>query len=590
MSAVMLIWMMVSLNASFMLVGALPNDIHRGPFVEKVVFRIIDSQSQQVEALLDGRVDIIGNNLESVFEQGLSDNDDINVKQVFLGRLDYLVINCQKYPYNITAFRRAVALAMDKRRVCEEAWDGFAIPHDSVIPYTNSWSIENQTDDSYYEGERQKAQTLLDEAGFLDIDDDGFREAPDGTELEISIEREFSMQDTDPGDLIAQDLQRVGLDAHAYGPYYYPNPPRSLEYMDYDMAWLRQPESGVEPSWWAGHLHSSRIGPRPGNWPRFNNTDIDVLADTIVNSSNPYDALSACLEMQSILLEECPVIPCYMPSKLQAYRGDRLAEITGSQGEGIIGWWSSYKGRFTEAAGGPLGGTMTWAIPSGLETFNIMKGTNEAEKFILSHMYESLYRLGPSGEMIPWIVESLNVTTHQDLASVPEGHVRFTLDILENATWSDGESITADDVSFTLQQFMTQETASYWGELSNLFSTFSLTNRRVAVEFNTTSYFHLADFAFIPILPSHVFQDTSPQDWSDWDPDPTSMVTSGPFNVSLVEEHDRIVMEKRPDYFYWHGIETETGNLGISPFQLAIAASLIATGIAVFEVLRRRMK
>jgi ABC-type transport system substrate-binding protein len=398
------------------------------------------------------------------------------------------------------------------------------------------------------------------------------------------------MQDTDPGDLIAEDLQGIGLDAHAYGPYYYPNPPWSLEYMDYDMAWLRQPESGVEPSWWANHLHSSRIGRIPGNWPRYNSTDIDALADTIVNSSNPDDALSACQEMQSILLEECPVIPCYMPSKLQAYRGDRLAGITGSQGEGIIGWRSSYRGHLTETAGGPLGGTMIWAIPSGLETFNIMKVTTKTEKLILSHMYDSLYRLGPSGEMIPWLVGSFNATTHQDDAAVPEGHVRFTIDILENATWSDGEPITADDVSFTLQQFMPQETTNYWGDLSNLFSTFSLTSRRVAVEFNTTSYLHLADFAFIPILPSHVFQNMSPQDWNEWDPNPTSMVTSGPFNVSMVKAHERIIMKRRPDYFYWHGIETNDGNLGTLSFQLAIAAALIATGIVVFEILRRRTK
>lgn len=581
---------MLSLNSAVILAGTPIGDIHRGPFVDKVEFRVIENQMQQVEALLDGRIDIIGNNLESVFGRELSANDDIEAEQIFLGRLDYLVINCQKYPYNITAFRKAVALAMDKRRVCEEAWEGFAIPHDSVIPYTNSWSIENETENSYYEGEQQEAAALLDGAGFLDIDDDGFREAPDGTELKISIEREFSMQDTDPGDLIAQDLQEIGLDAHAYGPYYYPNPPWSLEYMDYDMAWLRQSESGVEPSWWANHLHSSRIGRTPGNWPRFNSTDIDALADTIVNSSNPDDVLSACQEMQSILLEECPVIPCYMPCKLQAYRDDRLAGITASRSEGIIGWWSSYKGHLTEAAGGPLGGTITWAIQSGFETFNIMEVTNKIEKLVLGHMYDSLFRLGPSGGMIPWLVDSFNVTTHQDYASVPEGHLRFTLDILENATWSDGEPITADDVSFTLQQFMPQEMTTYWGDLSNLFSTFSLTSRRVAVEFNTTSYLHLTDFAFIPILPSHAFQDMNREEWSEWSPDPTSMVTSGPFNVSMVEEHNRIIMEKRPDYFYWHGIETEGEGISILPFHLAIAASLVATGIVVMEILRRRMK
>lgn len=64
--------------------------------------------------------------------------------------------------------------------------------------------------------------------------------------------------------------------------------------------------------------------------------------------------------------------------------------------------------------------------------------------------YDSLIKIGPDGNDIPWLAERFFAETHVDNPTVPDDYTRFTFDIIDNATWTDGQSLTAEDIAFSL--------------------------------------------------------------------------------------------------------------------------------------------
>ncbi|MHA2424082.1 MAG: OmpL47-type beta-barrel domain-containing protein [Candidatus Thorarchaeota archaeon] len=137
-----------------------------------------------------------------------------NPETVLRNGFGYFIINCDKYPFNETAFRRAFAFALDKERISTEVQDGTSIPQDSPIPQASSFSIEGQLGYNYYSSDYSTAIMLLEEAGFIDYDSDGYRDAPDGSPFEVRIEvADISDIAMGVGYLGEEALQALGINA-----------------------------------------------------------------------------------------------------------------------------------------------------------------------------------------------------------------------------------------------------------------------------------------------------------------------------------------------------------------------------------------
>ena len=87
------------------------------------------------------------------------------------------------------------------------------------------------------------------------------------------------------------------------------------------------------------------------------------------------------------------------------------------------------------------------------DTFNIFQASSAYSIKILAEIWPSLYSFAPALTAYPNLAECMTVETHDDNAAVPEGHTRFTVDVIQNATWSDGVPLTAEDVAFTYTYF-----------------------------------------------------------------------------------------------------------------------------------------
>ena len=58
---------------------------------------------------------------------------------------------CAKYPFYITAFRRALDFTPDKEAISDEVWEGLSQPLDPPVPATKPFPIEGLLPYTYYE-------------------------------------------------------------------------------------------------------------------------------------------------------------------------------------------------------------------------------------------------------------------------------------------------------------------------------------------------------------------------------------------------------------------------------------------------------
>ena len=95
--------------------------------------------------------------------------------------------------------RKAMAYALDVEQVAEEFYHGLRERANAIIPPVFS-SFHDPSLEGYNYDEA-KAKSILDEAGYKDVDNDGFRETPEGEKLEINF---GTMSGDDVAEQIAQ--------------------------------------------------------------------------------------------------------------------------------------------------------------------------------------------------------------------------------------------------------------------------------------------------------------------------------------------------------------------------------------------------
>jgi ABC-type transport system substrate-binding protein len=558
-----------------------------GPYVDKIEYKVIYDYNEGVLALQEDEIDLIGEWIRPESIVLYQDSEDIEISQVQRNGYGYLVINCELYPFNVTAFRRAFAFALDKEHICDEIWNGLADPQDSVVPQINPYSIEGSLPYSYYTSDLPQARAILDAAGFVDRDADGFREAPDGSSFNAIISVPLSSDIAVAiGEIAAEALTSIGIEAYSepfdiYGyiwDMYWEIAFWGDSFSNYDLDWLAY-------AYWSENAHDWHWNPS-----RFSNSTYDSWRNQLLYSIDYETVLEAIREMQSILLYESPVIICYQNLRLNAYRVDRFEGHVNDVFHGVPGPWTCLLVRHKQSENGSLGGTFRWSLPLDVDTFNFMVSSSAYTMNVLNELYDSLFVTDPDGNDMLWLAESYTVETHLDNPIVPEGYTRFTIDLVRNATWTDGTPLTAEDVAFTLNYYRDSPDNPYGYDLADMTSATAPFAYTVVVEFYTESFWHLHNFVYKPIIPRHVFQEIELDDWNTWNPNPLTeeMVTSGPFIVSDHDPTVSIELTKNPGYFRRLNESTNTSTTtslipwdSISPLSLTVMISSIVVIVVI---------
>ncbi len=538
-------------NAQFVL----PGFSKSGPYIDKIIYNVIGSDEEQVLAIQNNEIDLIGDMINPTYLPMFEASEFIEISNVLRNGYGYIAINCAKYPFNITEFRRALAFALDKQAISDDVWDGLSVPLDSCIPMINPFSCEGHLDYNYYEANVEHGNQLLDDLGMVIDPISGFRLTPNGDPFDVLIECALSSNIAiEVGQKIADALTALHVDATSEPTDFYEYFPGLLPWhCDYDIVFFGESFTNFDVDWLAYEYWSEYVDEPYYNFPNWQNATYDSWRDQLLHATEYEDVYEAAFKMQEIFVHACPIIVCYENILLSAYRTDRFDGFINDVSKGVPGWWTNYKVHLKPGqTGAPWGGELRWSTPLDLDTFNFMTSSSAYTNNVLQMMYDSLIRIDSEGLDVPWLAESWIAETHDDNPSVPVGNTRFTFELIQNATWSDGQPITAEDVAFTLNYYRDAPGNPFGVELGDMMSAYTPSQYTMIVQFNTESYWHLHNIAYLNIIPMHVFLDLGLENWNVWDPQPPgmSMVTSGSFNVSDYLPGEYCELTYNQDYFF----------------------------------------
>ncbi len=191
------------------------------PSVDRIEWRYFRTRDSLLMALKKGEIDAKLEYYNPV--PGVYAADLIKAKNVELCAVPdvgvplHLVFGYRQYPTNMTEFRQAVSYAIDYQAIIDLIAVGYGeVPGKGytppVLPYYNP-------DLPKLEYNPEKAKEILDNAGFVDRDGDGLREAPDGSKLRLPVTPHVGYFSEDSytiraAEVINPQLRKVGLDTY----------------------------------------------------------------------------------------------------------------------------------------------------------------------------------------------------------------------------------------------------------------------------------------------------------------------------------------------------------------------------------------
>jgi ABC-type transport system substrate-binding protein len=589
----------------------------QGPFVDKIVYKEITGDDQQVLALINDETDMMSDMLDPTYLPQLDAAENVEAFPMVRNGFGHFTINNDKYPLNITALRRAFAYALDKERGVAEIWEGEGEPHDAPLPAPNPWTIEGLMPYTYYAAQPIIANQLLDDAGFIDLNADGWREAPNGEEFQITVEMATAAESQIAfayGGLAKEAFDSIGINSVAQPTDFNEYIARINNHGDYDIVFFGYVFSSFTASFLETNFASEHYRVTNLNDPNFRNATYDAWLPQLNFGETYEEILEAAYELQKILIYECPMVIAYNNIDFTAYRNDRFeGHIESTSGYNLANAFTNLRIHLKPSEGGPWGGTFRISIGEEVETFNYFVSTSAFAAAVQNNLFNGIITLDNYGDIMPDIATSWIVEENVDNPDVPVGHQRFTFELLQNATWSDGVPITAEDVAFSLNYKRDAlatglSAAALWGD--DLAAAYAAGTYTVVVEMSRKSFWWEQYVGFTQVIPKHIWQDIGVDGWSQYNPvygdDPYP--TSGAFVVTEAVEGEFYEITSRRianggAYPWAHQIypaettttttEPTTGPTTTPPdFTLAIVAGAVGAAVVIlvggFVLLRQK--
>jgi peptide/nickel transport system substrate-binding protein len=125
-----------------------------------------------------------------------------------------LIINQQKQPLGDVNFRRALAYAINVNDIVVNDYTGIVRAADptGLMPTQDKYIDKEQVAQLGWTYDSEKAKQILADAGYKDLDGDGYVEAPDGSKIELKVTCPTGWTDWMAAvQIISRDAKAVGL-------------------------------------------------------------------------------------------------------------------------------------------------------------------------------------------------------------------------------------------------------------------------------------------------------------------------------------------------------------------------------------------
>lgn len=305
-------------------------DYYRGkPPIDRIVYTIFSNPDALNNALLSGEIDLTLPFLPAESYAVLSQDPNITIEEQFPGDTYNLAFNMSAagttHPaIKDAAVREAIDYAIDKEQIVDVVFLGHAITCPTNYGCGPNFEGELNPDLVTTPFDLDKANQILDEAGYQDSDGDGVRETADGLPLEFRL---VYITDFPPAltmsEMIADSLGEIGIqvevEAVDWGTWY----DVVTNQRDFDMT-IDVALGNIDPAS-MDYWHSCWSA-EPGGYSTsgYCNEEMDGLVYDYWFSADEEARWEPMFEAQRMLNEDRPFIIVAGPYKIQAYRNDRF--------------------------------------------------------------------------------------------------------------------------------------------------------------------------------------------------------------------------------------------------------------------------
>ncbi|MCX8070082.1 MAG: ABC transporter substrate-binding protein, partial [Thermodesulfovibrionales bacterium] len=268
----------------------LRKDLKHNKDIKGIIYKIIPEDITAITEFELGRLDILGvpNNaygrfIKDIFwQKRLISIQSLNTY--------YLGMNTDKYPFNNTDIRKAVAMAIDREKILNTFWEKRGRLARGIVPdLLRDWDLNEKL---IYSPEESKK--ILNQKGIK--------------ELNVLMLVSAEQDNVDLAEIIQRYLSEVGIKVVI----------RQMEWSAYKEAINKGQADLFWLSWWADYpdpenflfplFHSSNKG-YGGNRTRFTNKEVDLLLEKARSKDNSKEAKKIYRDIENIILKEFPLIP-----------------------------------------------------------------------------------------------------------------------------------------------------------------------------------------------------------------------------------------------------------------------------------------
>lgn len=330
------------------------------PRLDKIVWKIVDD-SIMMGLLETGEIDFIAdpNGVSPADHETVSSMNNINMIEQpqfgnqFLGfkmnhrsaeDIENRVIEPDNWKVNEKIaepkVRQAIAYAVDREGLVKGLLYGRGQKTDSTIAQ-QFWAYSEDAPINY-DFNPEKAKELLQEAGYTDVDGDGFRDNPEGKEWILNLDYPTGnkvRERTAP--LIKQQLEEVGIKVNMRQPKEMTAYIEGLENNDSDwdlylLGWALSSHDPDPASLWASKA--------PYNYSRWNNPESDALLAKAMKAPEAFDQdyrKEVYAEWQELFSEDLPALFLYVQDNIWAVndRVQGMEPLPFTITENAHKWW-----------------------------------------------------------------------------------------------------------------------------------------------------------------------------------------------------------------------------------------------------------
>lgn len=295
------------------------------PPYDRIVYQLFENPDAMVAALQQNQLDAI-HGFPASSADALEADPDIVVVSGSQGGFDEIAINGgaaegQPHPALLDVnVRRAIAHGIDRQAGMEDLWFDLASPLEVLSPSADpKWLAEIPAED-LLDYDPEEANRLLDEGGYLDTDNDGIREMPDGTNpivIRHAVNTDGDLAGA-IGDLMVGWMAEIGIgvELEAYDQDALFGVIVDGTYDTFYWGWV----PFVDPDPMLSYFTESELG----NWNDANWSDpeFDAMYEEQNQELDEARRVEIVHDMLTLFHDSAVYIPMWLAPDLQAYRTD----------------------------------------------------------------------------------------------------------------------------------------------------------------------------------------------------------------------------------------------------------------------------